>query len=324
MSGLSTNVLSRNGQLVREYLDWMRDTRGRRGVTVYNYASTLARFLDAIGDTPLANVSVAQMEAYVTRPRGGRAHGKAGSASSQAKDVAILRSLFNYLLNRGHVERNPAALLGAPRVRNENPRPIPDRDWLALWNSDLDLDERVVFGLGFYVGLRRREVCELRPDQVLAGRLVSFTRKGGGDDITPFVDLCNVLEERLPHLRAHEFPAEMETYVTKRQGHAYLLGWGEELRSTAYEQRVHALDFGMTDPQQVNRHLRRVCVRAGLPAYTPHQLRHSFVTNLLRAGVPLHLVQRMANHTSPAITSRYIKAGGSELREWMRGIGRHS
>jgi site-specific recombinase XerD len=63
--------------------------------------------------------------------------------------------------------------------------------------------------------------------------------------------------------------------------------------------------------------MKTLCARAHVGPYTPHQLRHSFVTNLLRSGVPIHLVSRMANHSSTAITMRYVKAGASELREWM-------
>lgn len=103
-------------------------------------------------------------------------------------------------MNRGVLTRNPAALLGAPRVRNVNPRPIPDDDWIKLWSAARPGVEQVFLGLGFFVGLRRREICELTPDQVFAagGRLVNFVRKGGGEHTTPYKDLCEVLDARFP------------------------------------------------------------------------------------------------------------------------------
>ncbi len=79
----------------------------------------------------------------------------------------------------------------------------------------------------------------------------------------------------------------------------------------------------MTEPGLLNRRMRSLSDRAATARYTPHQLRHSFVTNLLRAGVPLHLVSRMANHSSPTVTNIYVKAGASELREWMSAVNRH-
>lgn len=315
-----------NERLLIEYLTWLRDTKGRTGVTVYNYTSVLQRFAEQLGMTPLADVSLSTMEGYVKRPRGRRGHGKVGAAATQAKDAAIIRALYNYLHARGHVHVNPAALLGAPTVKNQNPRPIPDADLVRLFGACETLTERVFLGLGAFVGLRRREVCELSVTQVFTAQatLVGFKRKGGGDDVTPYGDLCAVLAKALPALGSSGFPEQLVEHVVQRPAESFVVGWGEEVIASQREVRVHSLPPGMTDPGLLNRRMHALCARAATPPYTPHQLRHTFVTNLLRAGVPLHLVQRMANHSSPAVTSRYIKAGASELREWMSTVNRHS
>lgn len=307
---------------VVEYLDWLKNTRGRQPVTIYDYTSTLARFVEHIGQESILDVGVAQMEEWVKRPRGGRALGKPGAAASQAHDVAILRAFYQYLVNRGVLTASPAALLGAPRVRNANPRPIPDHDWRALWASRLTLWERVTFGLGYFVGLRRAEIVALEPAHVdiVGRRLIGFTRKGGGDDITPWGDCADVLK-RLD-IGADTFADVLRDGLRARPSERWLLPWGEESRCTDAVRSRHGLADGITDPNMLNRKMKAALLDAGLPAYTPHQLRHSFVTNLLRCGVPLHLVQRLANHSSPSVTSRYIKAGGQELREWMEGIPR--
>jgi site-specific recombinase XerD len=56
---------------------------------------------------------------------------------------------------------------------------------------------------------------------------------------------------------------------------------------------------------------------AGVERITPHQLRHSMVTNALRAGVPLALVSRLANHSSVSTTMRYAKLSGRDLEDWL-------
>lgn len=325
MNEQANQIICRNEELARDYLSWLRNTRGRTGGTIYNYGSVLTPYLAFVAGTPLAQVKLHEIEAYVQRPRGGRARGAQGAAATQMKDVTIIRAFYGYLVNRGALTKNPAALLGAPRVHNQNPRPIPDADWIKLWDAANDGVERTLLGLGFFVGLRRREVCELTPTQVFTsgGRLVGFKRKGGGDDITPYSDLCEVLDARFPQLRAAEFPETFASYVDERSDAPFLLEWGEQVPAPARERAIHALPEGMTDPNLLNKRMNRLCERAGVAHYTPHQMRHSFVTNLLRAGVPLHLVQRTANHSSPAITSRYIKAGTSELREWFRTVNRH-
>lgn len=321
----------KNPPMVSEFLTWQRESRGRTSSTVYNYGSVLAAWLDWLGDTPLGHADVGDMEAWVKRPRDGRAMGNMAAPATRAKYVAILRSLYKYLHARGYVTENPALLLHTPTVHNRQPKAIADPVWMSLWPSDmLDVYERVALGLGFFVGLRRREICELRVGHVRLDEMVlwKFPRKGGGDDITPMGDILAVFESRLPNLGHELFLEPLEKLVSERsstsggdnaQLGAYLLPWGEFVPAPARERRIHALDTGMTDPQHLNRVVQRCIQRTGCTTrFTPHSLRHSFVTNLLRAGVPLHLVQRMANHTSPAVTMRYVKASGAELREWLR------
>src|SRR5699024_3169947 len=56
----------------------------------------------------------------------------------------------------------------------------------------------------------------------------------------------------------------------------------------------------------VNKRLRGFLNRVGAPdAFTPHGLRHSFVTNLLRAGMPIEMVSELANHPDLSVTMRY-------------------
>ncbi len=54
--------------------------------------------------------------------------------------------------------------------------------------------------------------------------------------------------------------------------------------------------------QVVQRAMRRLCVRAGLPRFRVHDLRHTCASQLLAAGAPPQFVQRMLGHSSIAIT----------------------
>ena len=51
--------------------------------------------------------------------------------------------------------------------------------------------------------------------------------------------------------------------------------------------------------------LRRRGEQAGVPAFSPHDLRRTFVSDLLDEGVDLATVQRAAGHASPTTTARY-------------------
>jgi integrase len=87
-------------------------------------------------------------------------------------------------------------------------------------------------------------------------------------------------------------------------------------RVTQLEQRVrlgplwHDLDlvFERGDgrhwhPDSIRTHLRRACQAAGVPALTPHSLRHTGATLAVAQGVPLHAVMRRLGHSNIGLTS---------------------
>lgn len=56
-------------------------------------------------------------------------------------------------------------------------------------------------------------------------------------------------------------------------------------------------------PVTVAKTLKRVCEEAGITVISPHVLRHTGATLLLRAGVPLHVVSRRLGHSSINVTA---------------------
>lgn len=49
--------------------------------------------------------------------------------------------------------------------------------------------------------------------------------------------------------------------------------------------------------------LRRACLRAGVRPFTPHQLRHLYATTMLRDGGKLEIVSRILGHAGVGVTA---------------------
>lgn len=304
-----------NAQIVDAYLDWLRDVKRARAVTVYQYEGKLRDFLDFLGPHPLADTSTHTIETWLHRPRGGRAHGGPAAPATLRRDAVIVGNLFKFAQARGWVGQDPTALLVTPPVQNRLPKPVPDDVWVPLWSrDDLPDEARVILGLGYYCGLRREEIASLRARQVDLEnlRLVAFTRKGGGDDVVDVDSLLGVIEDgvadgAVPNL----MPGGRETFL-------------DPLTRLATRGTDMVLPWRRTPDGAVDLyHIYRRFKRWGID-FTPHQLRHSFVTNLLRVGVPIALASTLANHADVKTTMRYAKLGGQDLRDFRQARQRRS
>jgi len=74
-------------------------------------------------------------------------------------------------------------------------------------------------------------------------------------------------------------------------------------------------------------YLHQVCHSLGLSTrIVPHQLRHSYATEMLRAGVSFPVLMKLLGHTSPEMTMQYLEVTLTDLQrefELARSKPRH-
>lgn len=299
-----------------EWLAWMATVRRAAAGTIEQYTLTMQAFADY---TPLAwqDVTPQTIEAFLLRPRRG---GKQAAAATQQRERATIKSFYSYALRRGIVSNDPTFDVPIVKVANRNPKAIDDGDWQRLWSSPIVREDRVWLGLGAFAGLRRREIVCLAPSQIDCDRgiLSGVARKGGALDVVEFGEMARIISNALPHVLpdAEAWIDDVRWLVGVREGDRSIVTHGDLL--TERGRQAHSIsDPELQSPKALNHALRRLLRAADMPpdAFTPHALRHTCATNLLRARVPIEVVADCLGHASTNMTMRYSKTAG-RLAEW--------
>jgi len=158
-----------------------------------------------------------------------------------------------------------------------------------------------VLGMLYAGGLRREEVSRLGLGDVDAYSGEVVVRAGKGN------------KDRNVYLAAGARAALSDWLVLRGEGGGPL--WS----------RVRKGGHLVLPPTGLSeRSVANVCVRraerAGVKAFTPHDLRRTFISNLLDGGVDLVTVQKLAGHSSPSTTGRYDRRGEATKREAARAL----
>jgi integrase len=152
-----------------------------------------------------------------------------------------------------------------------------------------------MLALAYDAALRREELCTLRTDDLDPAqrtvRVRAETTKNRQERIVPYSAATGALLQRyLEHRRT----------LSVARGPLFL----------SESQRNRAEPLTLWTWSKV---VRALALRAALPQFSTHTLRHLRLTDLARAGWDLHTIAQFAGHRNPATTLQYIHLSGRDL-----------
>lgn len=160
--------------------------------------------------------------------------------------------------------------------------------------SSLGARDAALLALAYGTGLRRAEIVALDLSDYQAETGELLVRRGKG------------AKSRTAYVAGGAADA-VEAWITVR-------GEGEGPLFYPYNRGGH-LEKKRLSAQTVRDLLDKRVKQAGLQALSPHDLRRSFISELLEAGADLSVVQQLAGHASVATTTRYDRRGEKAKRK---------
>ena len=288
---------------IGHFLNFMSVEKGSSDNTIDAYRNDLVQFHTFLGTqnlngnpTDWRRVSRDAIVSYVSELKNRRY-----AQATIARKVAAVKSFFQYLHAEGAIRQNPTESMESPRVGKSLPKPLTVQqidellEQPAKRKTPEGLRDQAMLEVLYATGLRVTELVSLDTDSVsLDGRnsRVRCMGKGAKERTIPIHDqafqvLARYLDEGRP--RVVRNPKERALFVNRR---------GERLTRQGFWLIL-------------KQYAREACIET---LVTPHTLRHSFATHMLRGGAPLRNVQELLGHANISTTQVYTQITDEHVR----------
>lgn len=295
--------------LLAGYLDSLRFERGFSEHTIRNYRIDLEAFLRWCarkGIDPL-NSTHRQLRSYL-----GEMDAARYARATVNRRLSSLRGFYHWMNLVGAAVSDPADALTGPKRGRHLPQVLKQGDMARLFavhgpldaqgrpreQSPADIRDQALFEFLYACGARISEASGLHVQDVdFKQQLVRLFGKGSKERIVPLHDLCieamgKYLDEARPQLLAGA-PATDRFFIGNS-------GKPMSADSMRKEFKAAVREAGLDD------------------SLGPHDMRHTFATDLLDGQADLRSVQEMLGHASLSTTQLYTHLSTGRLKEAHR------
>ena len=289
-----------NNAIVKSFLDYQTAILGHADNTADSYAADLSDLCDVLAgsrSTEAAKLTVADFaSASLDELYAYMGAGKTGSLSPAARcrRASSARSFYRWMVKRGMIESDPSAALETPKKVKTLPHYLTEDQCYDLLRKCGDgktgIRDRAILTLFLSCGLRVSELCALNLRDVGADHL-RVLGKGGKERVVYFAGACRKALDK--YLEVREAPEGADA---------------DALFVSNYRARISVRSV----QAMVDRRLEDAGLDSSL--YSPHKLRHTAATLMLKCGVDTRVLQEVLGHASLNTTQIYTHVDSLALR----------
>ena len=288
---------------VKHFLTFMSVEKGSAANTISAYRNDLEQFRQFVHTTcsngtqaEWCDVNPAVLQGYVQHLRD-----KDYADATVARKVAAVKSFFNYLTAEGLVPADPTESLSSPRVGKTLPKALTVREVDELLEQPRKRStpeakrDKAMLELLYATGMRVSELVSLDLDSIELHQNKATVRckgKGGKERLIPIHD------QAVHALRIYLQEARPELARSRREKALFINRRGERLTRQGFWLIL-------------KNYARQAQISSDV---TPHTLRHSFATHMLRGGAPLRSVQELLGHANISTTQVYTQLTNDHVR----------
>ena len=221
---------------------------------------------------------------------------------SQARSISALKSFFNYLLFEGEIHSSPLNDIESPKIENKLPEVLTE-DEIKRLISSVNLDSefgqrnKTIIEVLYGTGIRVSELIELKLSNIFfKENILKVTGKGNKERFVPLGKIALI---------------EIKKYLNNRDKLKINSKFSDILFLNRYgRQLTRSMIFKVINDSSKNAEIDK--------KISPHTLRHSYATHLLKNGADLRTIQLILGHESITTTEIYTHLDTFHLEDVLK------
>lgn len=282
---------------IGQFLGYIGAERGFTAKTVGAYRHDLGKFSE-FADRELGGAwQAGDVDQHLVKGFMQFLADKGNSAVARGRKLAVLKSFFKYLTAESKVKTNPTTQVRMPKIQQKEPSYLTEQEYKRLLktvknNATRYFKQRdtAIITMLLGTGLRLNELVEMNIGDVnFDDNTIKATRKGNQERILPVNEEVLVAIQR--YLKTRENTSSQEPlFMSKRN------------------RRIDTASVW----HLVKKYLRQAQIEKD--KLSPHTLRHTFATTLLKQGENLLTIKQLLSHKNLRTTERYLHINGEDLK----------
>ncbi|MCX7780243.1 MAG: site-specific tyrosine recombinase XerD [Negativicutes bacterium] len=282
---------------VNEFINYLAVERGLAQNTLESYGRDLRQFQSYLSGSQIDIVKDSNRNTILAYLNSLQSKGRAVSTIS--RNLAAIKSFYQYLVRERYLEKDPAANLESPKLEKKLPKILTIAEVEELLKQPntyipTGLRDKAMLELLYATGIRVSELISLNISDVnLDMGYIKCYGKGAKERIVP---LGSIAAKCVQEYTNKGRPKLVRTYD---EAALFVNHHGNRLTRQGFWKII-------------KRYAREANI---MKEITPHTLRHSFATHLLENGADLRSVQEMLGHADISTTQIYTHVTKNRLKE---------
>lgn len=282
--------------LAQKFIEFLEKEKGLSDNTLQSYKRDIDQYINYLRELNivlLKNTNKTTIIAYLLHLQ------KKGRATSTiSRNLASIRSYYQYLNKMGEIDGDPTTSLESPKVEKKLPQILSTKEVELLLEQPKCVDlkgyrDKAMLELLYATGIRVTELIDLNIDD--ANIDMGFIRCSNGvrERVIPLGSLA------IEALVSYQTKARKLLIMDPNEKALFVNCNGRRLTRQGFWKIIKIYKNQAKISKEI----------------TPHTLRHSFAAHLLENGADLRSIQEMLGHSDISSTQVYAQLAKNRIKE---------